>query len=69
MGDGKLLTIEDVAGFLDVSASTVYGLAQRGEIEGVRVGSQWRFRPQAIVEYLDRNKAATGVVEPAEAAA
>jgi len=43
----KVLTIEELAAYLKTSKSTLYKLAQNGEIPGQKVGRHWRFRPVA----------------------
>jgi excisionase family DNA binding protein len=40
---GDVLTVHEVARYLKLPASTVYTLAQRGELPGCKVGRQWRF--------------------------
>lgn len=45
---GTLLTATQVQDLLGVDASTVYRMAGDGRLPAVRVGRQWRFRPEAI---------------------
>ena len=37
------LSIHDVATHFGVTPTTVYRLAQRGELPGFKIGNQWRF--------------------------
>ena len=51
----KLLTTEQVAGYLGVDKFTVYRLVTQKKIQAFRVGSQWRFKRSVIEEWLMRN--------------
>jgi len=59
-GSGRLLSIDDVAGLLNVSRKTVYRLTSSGELPASRVGERLRFRPREIDEYLDRRRVRVG---------
>lgn len=48
----EILTIRDVAEYLKVTEKTVYGLAQRRQIPGFKVGGQWRFRWEDINAWI-----------------
>ena len=49
MNVGKaVLTVRDVAGYLDVHPSTVYRLLQRGGLPAFKIGSDWRFNRESI---------------------
>jgi len=50
--EGKLLTPQEVADFLQVDFRTVYQLLRSGKLGGVKVGRVWRIRPQDVEEYL-----------------
>jgi excisionase family DNA binding protein len=43
-----MMTAEEVAAFLRISLTTVYQLARRRELPGVRIGVQWRFNPETV---------------------
>ena len=53
MGQDEILTIADVASYLKVTEKTLYGLAQKGDLPGFKVGGQWRFRRAAIDSWID----------------
>jgi excisionase family DNA binding protein len=53
-----LLSINDVAGYLRVTRATVYKLVADGELQSVRVGQRFRFRPGDVDAYLERDEAA-----------
>lgn len=52
------MTIDDLAEYLQVSKSSLYKLAQSGQIPGHKVGKHWRFRRDTIDRWLDRGNAA-----------
>ena len=47
-----ILTISDVASLFKVTEKTVYGLAQKGDLPGFKVGGQWRFQQAAIDSWI-----------------
>lgn len=49
----KLLTVEDLAEYLQVSTKTIYRMLRRGRVPCYRVGNQWRFRKETIDKWLD----------------
>ena len=53
MSQDEILTIADVASYLKVTEKTLYGLAQKGDLPGFKVGGQWRFRRAAIDSWID----------------
>jgi excisionase family DNA binding protein len=50
--DERLLRPKDVVGLLAVSKTTVYRLARSGELASVRVRGMFRFRRQAVADFL-----------------
>ncbi len=52
----KLMTLEEVADYLRLSKDTVYRMANTGKIPASKAGNQWRFRKEAVDQWLDRNK-------------
>ena len=51
----EVLTVEQLAELLQVDAKTVRELAGQGELPGRKVGSDWRFSRQAVLEWLSRS--------------
>ena len=47
-----ILTISDVANLFKVTEKTLYGLAQKGDLPGFKVGGQWRFQRAAIESWI-----------------
>jgi type IV pilus assembly protein PilB len=55
-GEGEeLLTLEEAVQFLGTSKPTIYRWLAQGEIKGLKVGKQWRFRRPDLVAYLERD--------------
>ncbi len=48
-----LLTPDDVCALLKVKKSWLYDAVENGAIEAIRLGKQLRFRPSALVRYLE----------------
>ena len=44
----EIMTVQEVADALRVSAETVRNLIQRGELQGFRVGRVWRVRLDSV---------------------
>jgi excisionase family DNA binding protein len=49
-----VFTIGELAGYLKISKSTLYKLAQEGSLPGVKVGRHWRFHRHAVDRWLMR---------------
>ncbi len=54
--DGKLMTIDELARYLEVDAGTVSQWAQNGRLPGQRDGDDWRFDRSKIEEWLAHEK-------------
>ncbi len=51
----KLLTVEEVAGYLKIDRITVYRMLARKKIPAIKVGGQWRFYRKMIDAWLMKN--------------
>jgi excisionase family DNA binding protein len=51
----QVLTIDELAAYLKVSKSTLYKLAQEGNVPGQKVGRHWRFRKDTIDAWLNQS--------------
>ena len=51
-----VLTISDLARYLQVSKSSLYKLAKKGKVPGQKVGKHWRFRRETIERWLYRGE-------------
>ena len=54
----KLLTPEQVADTLQVSVKTIKNWLRAGKLQGIKTGQLWRIEPEALDEYLKRQKQA-----------
>jgi excisionase family DNA binding protein len=54
----KWLTIDDLAAYLKMGRTKLYTLAQKGEIPGNKIGSQWRFDREEIDAWIKSGRAA-----------
>jgi excisionase family DNA binding protein len=48
----EVMTIGELSGYLKVSKSTLYKLAQEGALPGQKVGKHWRFHREAVDDWL-----------------
>lgn len=46
------MTVDDVAAFLRIPASSVYKLAQEGKLPALKVGRHWRFMRSMINQWV-----------------
>jgi type IV pilus assembly protein PilB len=54
--DGEeLLTLDEAVQFLGTSKPTLYRWLAQGEVKGLKVGKQWRFRRAELTAYLERD--------------
>ena len=51
--DLDLLTPDDVCALLKVKKSWLYDTGESGALEAIRLGKQLRFRPSALLRYLE----------------
>jgi len=51
--NSSVSTVADLAVYLRIPRTTVYNLAQEGEVPGQMVGLHWRFRKGTIERWLD----------------
>ena len=61
--DLDLLTPDDVCALLKVRKSWLYDAVENGALEAIRLGKQLRFRPSALIRYLDE-RASNGNEDP-----
>lgn len=55
VGDGEILTLDEVATFLKAGKRTVYRFAQNGELPAFKLGGTWRFRRSELERWIDAN--------------
>lgn len=49
---GRLMTIADVAAYLQISVNQTYVLVRSGELSAIKVGSSWRVEPRMLEAYI-----------------
>lgn len=54
--DKEVLTIKQVAEFLQMAYRTIYNLAKQREIPAFKVGSDWRFLKKDIENWIEQKK-------------
>lgn len=54
----KWLTIKELSGYLKMSRSKLYQMAQKGELPGSKVGTQWRFDRDRIDAWMNEKMSA-----------
>ena len=54
--DEKLLTVKDLAAYLQVCPTTIYRILRRARLPHYRVGNRWRFRKEEIDAWLEENR-------------
>jgi excisionase family DNA binding protein len=53
---GDVLTIEELAVYLKIPKSTLYKVVRAGKIPSQKVGRHWRFRKEAIDDWLTKTR-------------
>jgi excisionase family DNA binding protein len=51
----EMLSVEEVARRFNVSTRTVVRLVERRQLRALRVGRQWRVKPEWIDEWIEKN--------------
>jgi len=50
-----IMTIKEVADYLKINEKTIYKLAKEKKIPAFKIGGNWRFKKEAIDEWIKRN--------------
>ena len=53
-GKERLMTVKEVAEYLQLDEHTIYRMAREGKIPAFKVANQWRFKREMIEEWLQR---------------
>lgn len=56
MTENSILTVKEVADYLQLTERTLYRLVQDGILPGFRVGGSWRFRLRDIDAWIEEQK-------------
>ena len=60
----QLLTIKQVAHYLQVDTATIYGWAQQGKLPAIKVSRNWRFRKEKLDQWLERQEIDNQTINP-----
>jgi len=52
----KLLSVDQVAEYFNISRASVYRIIERRKITFYKTGGSLRFRPEDVEKYLEENK-------------
>jgi len=58
-----VMNVDEVAGYLRVAPATVYRLARQGKIPCGKVGRAWRFRKEALDDWISEQPSDYKVAE------
>lgn len=50
----EVMTLDQAAEYLGISADTMYKYAMQGKIPSFKLGNRWRFRRVRLEEWMDR---------------
>jgi two-component system, response regulator, stage 0 sporulation protein F len=53
MSMNEILTAQELSTYLKITTTTIYKLAQQGEIPSFKIGSEWRFKRELIDRWLE----------------
>lgn len=53
-GVNEILTLNEASEYLRIKGRTMYSLASRGVVPGIKVGGQWRFKRDMLDALFDR---------------
>lgn len=59
----RVLTLEEVAGYLRVHPSTIYRLLKKKQLPAFKVGSDWRFNLESIDKWRTEAEASGHEIE------
>jgi excisionase family DNA binding protein len=52
----QVMTIRDVADYLDVHPMTIYKHVREGNIPAFKIGTSWRIRKDSIKKWIEENE-------------
>jgi excisionase family DNA binding protein len=56
MSDPEIMTITQVAEYLQISEITTYKLVNEGQIPGFKIGRHWRVKKADLADFIERLK-------------
>ncbi len=55
-----IMTVKDIASYLDVHPMTIYKYVKEGRIPAFKVGASWRIRRDSIRKWMEENEQKNG---------
>lgn len=55
----EVMTVDDLAAYLQVSKRSVYNMASAGEVPAVKIAGQWRFFKPTVDRWLEEQSKLT----------
>jgi excisionase family DNA binding protein len=52
MENNEIMTIKDLGLYLKINEKTIYKLAKKKELPGIKIGGMWRFKKEAVDSWL-----------------
>jgi excisionase family DNA binding protein len=52
MENNDIMTIKDLSLYLKINEKTIYKLAKKKELPGIKIGGMWRFKKEAVDSWL-----------------
>ena len=52
MENNEIMTIKDLSLYLKINEKTIYKLAKKKELPGIKIGGMWRFKKEAVDSWL-----------------
>jgi len=49
----KILTVKQLANYLQMNEHTIYRLAKSGKIPALKIGAEWRFKKNLIDKWIE----------------
>lgn len=56
MADEQLMSVTELAEYLNVNISTIYMWSQRGQFPAMKIGALWRYRRSDIEAWLNSRR-------------
>jgi two-component system response regulator (stage 0 sporulation protein F) len=50
----EIMTAQELSTYLKITTTTIYKLAQQGEIPSFKIGSEWRFKKELVDRWLEK---------------
>jgi excisionase family DNA binding protein len=67
MANRRILTISELAAYLNIHKITIYRLLKNGNLPGFRIGRAWRFDLDQVTEWVESGKSSQSSTRSATA--